>query len=364
MSSMVENPKTISYDQAGVKPTNVTSGMEGLIGFVRKTFEIRPTALDLGYYASVIDIGGGVGVAISTDGVGTKILIAEMCDKYDTIGIDCVAMNANDIICVGATPLSMVDYIAVQQVNDALLNDIAKGLYEGARQARINIPGGELAQLGEMVAGIKPGFGFDLVGTCIGTVALDKLVIGADLAAGDVVIAIASSGIHSNGLTLARRVLFDRMGLSAESRLDELGRTVGEELLEPTAIYVAEAMEMLAAGLRVKSFAHITSDGLLNLNRAKKTVGWRITDLPDVPPVFSVIQEGGPVAKEEMWRVFNMGIGFCAVVDPADAEAALAVAGKNRPAMIIGEVIDDPEGRVHIEPLRLAGTLKTHFQPA
>src|SRR3990172_461198 len=132
-----KNPKTISYDQAGVQPTNITSGMEGLISLVRKTFEIRPVALDLGYYASVIDVGGGLGIAVSTDGVGTKILIAEMCDKYDTIGIDCVAMNVNDIICVGATPLSMVDYIAVQEINDGLLNDIAKGLYAGAKQAQI-----------------------------------------------------------------------------------------------------------------------------------------------------------------------------------------------------------------------------------
>src|SRR3989304_6918256 len=131
---MSENdPKTLSYDKAGVKPTNITSGMEGLIDLVRKTFEIRPVALDLGYYASVIDSGGGLGIAVSTDGVGTKILVAEMCDKYDTIGIDCVAMNVNDIICVGATPLSMVDYIAVQEINHELLSEIAKGLYAGAK---------------------------------------------------------------------------------------------------------------------------------------------------------------------------------------------------------------------------------------
>ncbi|MDP1808725.1 MAG: phosphoribosylformylglycinamidine cyclo-ligase [Actinomycetota bacterium] len=362
---MSENdPKTISYDKAGVRPTNIASGMEALIGLVRKTFDIRPVALDLGYYASVIDIGGGQGIAISTDGVGTKILVAEMCGKYDTIGIDCVAMNVNDVICVGATPLSMVDYIAVQEINDELLGAIARGLYKGAELARINIPGGELAQLKEMVNGIKPGYGFDLVGTCIGTVPLNKMLIGGDLAVGDVIIGIAASGIHSNGLTLARRVLFDRMKLDIDSHVAEFGRTVGEELLEPTAIYVPEAMELIASGLRVKSFTHITSDGFLNLTRTKKPAGFRITDLPNIPAIFQVIADGGPVAPEEMWRVFNMGVGFCVVVDPADVSEALEIAGRNRPAQVIGKVVDDPERHVHIEPHGLVGTLETHFQPA
>ena len=357
-----DNPKTaFTYDQAGVRPTNITSGMEGLIGLVRKTFDIRPVALDLGFYASVIDVGGGLGVAISTDGVGTKILVAEMCDKFDTVGIDCIAMNVNDIICVGATPLSMVDYIAVQEIREDLLSEIAKGLYEGAKQARINIPGGEIAQLSEMVAGIKPGYGFDLVGTCIGTVAMDKIIVGQDIVPGDVIIGIASSGIHSNGLTLARRVLFDRMGLGVNSHVAEFGRTVGEELLEPTAIYVSEAIELFDSGLAVKSCTHITSDGLLNLTRSQAPVGFRITDLPEIPPVFQVIAAGGPVGPEEMWRVFNMGIGFCVVVGQDDVDAALAIAGRNRPAMVIGEAVADPEKRVTIEPSRLVGTLKKHF---
>lgn len=354
----------ISYDRAGVKPTNIASGMDGLIDMVKKTFDIRPVALDLGYYASVVDIGGGQGIAISTDGVGTKILVAEMCDKYDTIGIDCVAMNANDIVCVGAVPLSMVDYIAVQEINDELLGAIAQGLYKGAEMAQINIPGGELAQLSEMVTGIRPGHGFDLVGTCVGTIALDKMLVGQDLNAGDIIIGIAASGIHSNGLTLARHVLFDQMKLNVDSFVGEFGRTVGEELLEPTAIYVPEATELIESGLRVKSMAHITSDGFLNLTRTKKAAGFRIIDLPEIPPIFKVIAEGGPVAPEEMWRVFNMGIGFCVVVDPADVPKALEIAGRNRAAQVIGEVTDDPQRRVHLEPLGLVGTLETHFQKA
>jgi phosphoribosylformylglycinamidine cyclo-ligase len=358
-----DNREQLTYTDAGVKPTNVASGMEGLLQLVRKTFDIRPTALDLGYYASVIDVGSGLGVAVSTDGVGTKILVAQLCNRYDTVGIDCVAMNANDVICVGARPLSMVDYIAVQQADEALLGQLAQGLYKGAEIARINIPGGEVAQVKEMLTGVRPGYAFDLVGTCIGTVPIDQMIVGQNVRPGDVIIGIASSGLHSNGFTLARQVLFDKMKLTVDSQLPEFGRSVGEELLEPTAIYVDEAMSMIEAGLDVKSLTHITSDGLLNLARAKAEVGYKLTRLPPIPPVFSTIAQGGPVSPAEMWRVFNMGIGFCAIVDPNDADRALALAGKNRPAMIIGEAIADRDKRVYLEPVGLVGTIKNGFAP-
>jgi phosphoribosylformylglycinamidine cyclo-ligase len=270
-------------------------------------------------------------------------------------------MNANDIICVGARPLSMVDYIAVQHADEALLSQLAQGLYRGAELARINIPGGEVAQVKEMLTGVRPGHAFDLVGTCIGTVPIDKMIVGQDVRPGDVIIGIASSGLHSNGYTLARQVLLDKLKLTVDSQLPEFGRSVGEEMLEPTAIYVDEAMEMIDAGLALKSLTHITSDGLLNLSRAKAEVGYKITALPPTPAVFSMIADGGPVAPEEMWRVFNMGIGFCVVVDPKDADRALVMAGKNRPAMVIGEAVADPDKRVYLEPVGLSGTLKSGF---
>ena len=354
--------KPLTYDNAGVIPANESSGMTGLLKSIKKTFEIRPSALELGYFASVIEIGGGKGIAIATDGVGTKILVAEACEKYDTIGIDCIAMNANDIICVGAEPLSLVDYIAVQEISDDLLSELGKGLLRGAELANINIPGGEIAQLKEMITGLRPGSGFDLVGTCVGTVDLDKILIGQDIMPGDSIIGIASSGIHSNGLTLARHVLFEKMKLKVTSHQPEFGRSVGEELLEPTAIYVSEAMELLNAGIKIKSFAHITGDGLFNLTRTKAKVGFRITDLPEMMPIFSVIADGGPVEPEEMWRVFNMGIGFCVVVDPADQARALEISSRNQPAQVIGHVIEDPEQHVYIEPQNLVGTPATHFK--
>jgi len=353
----------VTYNSVGVKTTNVNAGMEGLISAVRKSMKIRPTELDLGFYASVMDVGGGQGVAIATDGVGTKILVAEACERYDTVGIDCVAMNVNDIICVGARPISMVDYIAVQEAREDLLTDLARGLLEGAKQAKINIPGGEVAQLPEMVTGIKPGYGFDLVGTCVGTVSLDSLILGEDIEPGDAIIGVAASGIHSNGLTLARNVLFDTMGLTVDSHLPELGRSLGEELLEPTAIYVDEVMDLIDNGPAVKSLAHITSDGFLNLGRAKAQVGYRITDLPDPPAIFEVIARGGPVDMAEMYQVFNMGIGLCAIVSAADADRAVSVLGHSRAAQVLGHVTDDPEERVIIEPHGLVGSPGSHFQP-
>ena len=358
-----DKTRGITYKDAGVKTTNVTTGMEGLIAAVRETMKIRPAALDLGFYASVIDIGGGQGIAIATDGVGTKILVAEACERYDTIGIDCVAMNVNDIICVGARPLSMVDYIAVQEARDDLLTDLAAGLLAGARLARINIPGGEVAQLKEMITGLKPGYGFDLVGTCVGTVALNELIIGADVHPGDAIIGVASSGIHSNGLTLARHVLFDRMKLTVDSHLPELGRTLGEELLEPTAIYVNEVMSLIESDIAVKSLAHITSDGFLNLARAQASVGYRLTNLPEPQPIFDLIAGGGPVEPAEMYQVFNMGIGLCAVVNAADADRAVSILEADREARIIGEVVDDSEERIELTTQGLAGRPGGHFGP-
>ena len=200
----------MTYDDVGVVVAGRDEQTLGELGrWVTKTFALNAAKplLPLGYYANILPLTAELGLAISTDGVGTKILIAQEMGIYDTIGIDCVAMNANDVICVGARPISMVDYIAVQKADPVLLGALAKGLYAGAEQAGINIPAGEIAQVREMIHGARDGFGFDLVGTCVGTVPLDRILIGQDARPGDVVVGIASSGVHSNGFTLARTVL-------------------------------------------------------------------------------------------------------------------------------------------------------------
>jgi phosphoribosylformylglycinamidine cyclo-ligase len=242
-----------TYQQAGIDTDQASTGLEGLLHWVVQTHAFRQdigaVRLPIGYYANVIDIGHGMGLAISTDGVGSKLLMAQLVDQYDTVGIGCVAMNANDILCVGARPLSMVDYLAVQVPHARLLEEVGKGLYEGAQQANITIAGGELAQIGEMIRGVRDGYGFDLAATCVGTVPLDRTIVGQDIQPGDVLIGLASTGIHSNGLTLARRVLLDREGLRVDQHLPELGRLLGEELLMPTRIYVREICAMLDAQL-------------------------------------------------------------------------------------------------------------------
>ena len=277
-------------------------------------------------------------------------------DRYDTVGIDCVAMNANDVICVGAEPIAMVDYVAVDVASDRLLEEIGKGLLEGARQANIAIPGGEISQIGEIIKSERKGFGFDLVGTCVGLVAPDAVLTGAGITEGDIIVGLASSGIHSNGLSLARQVLFEQAGLRPDQHIEEFQQTVGEELLTPTAIYVQPVMQMLNEKLPLKSLAHITSDGLLNLTRVESASGFVIDKLPDPPAIFSLIEDRGQISPEEMYRVFNMGIGFCVVVSPDGADRVKEIAEANQfRAWTLGYCIADAEKRVWLNPKGLIG---------
>lgn len=356
---------TLTYDAVGVDTEGVEGSLQTLGKWIAETFAFNPARplLPLGYFANVLPLTPDLGLAISTDGVGTKILIAQELQRYDTIGIDCIAMNANDILCVGARPVAMVDYIAVQRAEPRFLGELAKGLCEGARQAGINIPGGEIAQLREMVHGSRDGYGFDLVGTCVGTVHPQRVLVGQDTQPGDTVIGLASSGVHSNGFTLARHALLGRGGLRLDERPPELGRTLGEELLEPTQIYVRAVLRMLDAGLAIKACIHVTGDGFLNLARVSAPVGFVIDALPEPPAIFELIQRCGGVDDAEMFRVYNMGIGFCVVVAPADAARAQAIAAEcGSPASPIGRAVADAERRVWIVPRGLVGTGK-RFEP-
>ena len=348
-----------TYESAGVEASHEEVNLEGLGKWISATFDLNPCRplLPLGYFANVLPLTPELGLAFSTDGVGTKLLIAEMLEKYDTVGIDCVAMNVNDVLCVGARPISMVDCIAIDKADPRVLGELAKGLYEGARLARINIPGGEVAQIREMIKGVGRGPAFDLVGACVGTVHPERLIVGRDVRPGDAVVGIASSGIHSNGLTLARRVLFDEARLAIDARVAELGTTVGDELLRPTAIYVPEVVEMLERGLRMKALIHVTSDGFLNLLRVETTTaGFVLDELPPPPPVFALIQRQGGIEDAEMFRVFNMGVGFCVVVAPEDAARVAEIATRHgRAARTIGYAVADPERRVWIPEKRLVG---------
>jgi len=363
---MTNEPTT--YAQSGVDVDREEQGMNLLGAWITKSFGLRPDlgrpVLPLGHYANVIALTDRLGLAVSADGVGTKIFVAEMMDRYDSVGIDCVAMNVNDLICIGAEPLAMLDYIAVQTPHPRLLEELGKGLYRACELAQITIPGGEVAQVREMIKGVRDTWSFDLVGTAVGTVDLDRIITGKACAAGDVVIGIASSGLHSNGYTLARRVCFDTAKLTVDSHVSELGGKLGETLLVPTAIYVREVMAMLKSGLPVKGMAHITSDGLTNLLRVEAEVGYDIHTLPEPPTIFELLQAWGKIEPAEMYEVFNMGVGlFCVVADRDAADDVLAAARSDgKEAWVIGEATPGPR-EVRLHPVGLVGR-GNHFTKA
>jgi phosphoribosylformylglycinamidine cyclo-ligase len=348
------------YKQAGVDTDEANAGVDDIVGRVRTTWPphgLGRVVLPIGYFANVIEIDG-IGIALCTDGVGSKTIIATMMEKYDTIGIDCVAMNVNDMICVGAKPVSMVDYVAVEAANAAVLDAIGAGLCEGARQARISISGGETAQLKDIVRG------FDLVGMAIGRVALDRILTGNAVSEGDVVIGVRSSGVHSNGLSMARRAFFDGPdAVSADHKFDDLAVTIGEELLRPTDIYVVEALEVLEQVRGVKALINITSDGLLNLTRVYADVCFEIDRLIEPHPVFDLIQRFADADDQEMFEVFNMGTGFCYVVAPEAADQAIEILKRHgRDARRIGHAINGPGKHVHILERGLVGQGKKFWR--
>jgi phosphoribosylformylglycinamidine cyclo-ligase len=316
--------RSLSYRATGVVD-NTQLGLSALLKWVNASAAFRSTGagrrvVDVGYFASVVQITDTLGLALCTDGVGSKVLVAEMLGRYDTIGIDCVAMNVNDAICVGAEPISFLDYIAIERATPEVLEQIARGLHAGAEQAGVSIVGGEISQIPEIIKGHAPGTGLDLVGMCAAIVPLDQIILGEKVAPRDVIVGVRSSGIHSNGLTLARKALFEVGGLTVDQYMAELGGTVGEELLRPTDIYVRPVMELLKRRrVPVRALVNITGDGFLNLARITAAVSFDLDNLPAPQPIFRLIQDRGHVSDPEMYRVFNMGIGFCLIVadDPA-----------------------------------------------
>jgi phosphoribosylformylglycinamidine cyclo-ligase len=326
-----------AYTKAGVDQGAADSAVDGLVkalGAIRLGRPSRQVPLP-GHYASVIKLDERSGIALSTDGVGTKLLVAEQLGRFDTIGIDCVAMNVNDVICVGAEPLAMLDYIAIDRADPEVCAEVGVGLARGAELAGIEIPGGELAQLGEMVHGV------DVSGACFGTVALDQIVDGAAVQPGDAIIGLPSSGLHSNGYTLARSAL---EGLPLDQDPEgRLSRPLGEALLEPTEIYVKPVLELLRSEVDVHGLAHITSGGLGNLTRLAAAVTYAIDEPLPVPPIFALIQERSGASDEEMHDVFNMGCGFSCIVAAGGEQRALDLLRPHYPgAKRIGSAVEGP----------------------
>ena len=332
-----------AYAAAGVDTTKSDAAVAAIVGVLGTIETGAPSrVVDLpGHYASVLRVSADLGIAIATDGVGSKIVLAEQTGRLDTVGIDCIAMNVNDLVCVGAEPIAMVDYLAVEQSDPSATEAIARGLAVGAADAGIEIPGGELAVLPELIRGHPSPGGFDLCGTAIGTVALDAILTGGAIAPGDALIGVPSSGLHSNGYTLARRVLVED-GPGLDARPAELGgASIADALLEPTVIYVRAALDLLRSGVPVHGLAHITGGGLKNLLRLGSGVGYAVEDPLPVPAVCSLVGSVGDVPEAELWEVFNMGCGFAAIVPEERADETAAILAARHPgARRIGTVTD------------------------
>ncbi|MCC8123051.1 MAG: phosphoribosylformylglycinamidine cyclo-ligase [Oscillospiraceae bacterium] len=341
--------KSDSYAAAGV---DVTAGYEAIQ-------RIKPM-VESTYIPGVIGTLGGFGglfapdvsgmqkpiLVSGTDGVGTKLKLAFLMDKHDTVGIDCVAMCVNDIICSGAMPLFFLDYLAVGKNIPARVADIVAGVTEGCRQAGCALIGGETAEM--------PGFyaenEYDLAGFSVGLVDEANMLDGASLCAGDCLIGLASNGVHSNGFSLVRKVL----GIHSRAALmryeDTLGTTVGEELLKPTRIYVRAVRALLAGGISIKAISHITGGGLYEnvprMMREGLTASIQTKSFPG-PPSFDLISRTGNIPARDMYNTFNMGIGLVLALPEAQADRALALLqDEGETPCIIGSVTEGREGVV------------------
>ena len=296
-----------------------------------------------GHYAGLIDIGSKV-LALHSDGVGTKLIVAQLMGRFDSIGIDCIAMNVNDIICVGADPVAFIDYIALKSANDDLVREIIKGLVKGAKQSDVAIIGGETAVLPDLINDTREN-AFDLAGTALGITEKPNLILGDKIKTGDIILGVESSGLHSNGYTLARKVLLSKY--SVDDAAHYLIRPVGEELLVPTIVYKKPVMDILKQKhISIHGLAHITGGSFTKLTRLNTKVDYKLDKLPDSHGIFKQIQVDGHVETKEMYRTFNMGIGFCIILPKHYVDPVISIFEKyNMTCRQIGIISDKKKHR-------------------
>ena len=318
----------LTYAKAGVdinRENDAISALAKQLTYKRKGLGAPLT--DVGHYAGLIDFGE-YALALTTDGVGSKVLIANEMKKWNTVGIDCIAMNVNDLLAMGIEPLAFVDYVAIHEPDNEIMKQIGEGLCKGAEISRMTIVGGETATLPDIING------FDLAGTCLGMVKKDRIVTGQRIKKGDAIIGLPSNGVHSNGYSLVRKIIKESGFLYTDPFPLNKKTTIGEELLQPTRIY----MEILDAINRfdIHGLAHITGSGLMKLHRITK-FGFNINDPLPQQPVFRFLQEVGQVEDIEMYKTFNMGMGFVVILPESEAkEASRSMGGK-----IVGEIVEE-----------------------
>ncbi len=332
MFIMLTMTKAITYKDAGVDIDGADRWTEQIGRLARRTY--GPGVLSgIGGFAGLYQLNAGNNLfhrnyrnpvlVACTDGVGTKLLIAKQAKKFDTIGIDLVAMSVNDMVVIGAEPLFFLDYLAIGKLNPSREVELLKGISEGCRQAGCSLIGGETAEM----PGLYGANEFDLSGFAVGLVNRDKIISGSAIETGDVILGLASNGLHSNGYTLVRKVIFERMKLKCNDILQGTNSTVADELLKPTRIYVSSILKILKrykVKRVIRGIAHITGGGLVgNIPRILPETRRAIirTDSWHIPEIFKIIQRKGPVKTSEMFRVFNMGIGMVLIVRPAFADS-------------------------------------------
>ena len=316
-----------TYSKVGVNLKKIRSTQEDIGKMISETYSfqnIGKIRSGFGHYSGLINLGKNV-LALHTDGVGTKVLVVQKMKRFDTIGIDCIAMNVNDVICTGAEPFAFVDYIGLKSVNDKLVKKLIKGLVNGARSARVSIVGGETAIIPELLSGHSKHM-FDLAGTALGITGKDKLILGRNIQIGDTILGVESNGLHSNGYTLARKVLSK---YSIYDIPQFLTKPLGEKLLNPTKIYVRPVMEIINKhDIDIHGLAHITGGAFTKLKRLNNKVRYNISEFPPIEGIFRLIQNDGKIDIKEMYKTFNMGIGFCIVLPKNHVDKTISIFDK------------------------------------
>ncbi|MCI5114328.1 MAG: phosphoribosylformylglycinamidine cyclo-ligase [Candidatus Electrothrix sp. AW2] len=338
------------YSEAGVDIDKGNAFVSRIKNIVSATHS-RTVLDNIGGFSGLFSIGNAnckdpVLIA-STDGVGTKLKIAQLCNRHDTIGIDLVAMCVNDIIVSGAKPLFFLDYFSCSSLDLEEATDVVKGIAEGCKQAACSLIGGETA---EMPGLYQPG-DYDLAGFSVGIAERNKIIDGSDVRVGNKIIGLASSGLHSNGFSLVRKIIFEDLGLSVTDTVEELGCTVGEELIKPTKIYVQSVLGVFNR-FTLNSLVHNTGGGFIDNIPRMLPKGCRAVvdkDSWKKPPIFSFLQEKGQIPEAEMYRTFNMGIGMMAVVNEDDVEAIMQhFRAMGEEPFMIGEILAAQEGEPQV----------------
>lgn len=358
---MTSKKDNVNYSDLGIDIDKIKS-IQQLIGKnISNTHKLLKTGNVMsgyGHYAGLIEIGKKI-MTLHTDGVGSKILVAQQMNTYDTIGIDCVAMNVNDIICVGSRPLAYLSYIALQKTNDVLLKDITTGLVKGAKSSNVAIVGGETAILPDIITGNKRDYNFDLAGMIFGIIDNKKdLILGDKIRNNDYIIGINSSGLHSNGYTLARKILLDKYDINDKPEF--LKSSIGNELLRPTTIYSRAILKLIEEfSAKIHGLAHITGGAFTKLKRLNHNVDYLLDNLPPISGIFRRIMVDGNISTREMYRTFNMGIGFCVIAPKKEAENIIQIIRSEKmKCQIIGRIKGNGKGNVLINSAQSKTNLK------